>query len=121
MPVAKHADGDFKGIEAVIDKDLTSSILASSIGAELLIILTDVPNVYVDYRKPDQRALGAVTMEESERLVAEGHFPAGSMGPKLEAINRFLRSGGRRGLVTDPPTLEAALEGRGGTHFVGRL
>lgn len=121
IPTIRNAHDDFEGVEAVIDKDLTSSIMAGNIGAELLIILTDVSNVYVNYKKPDQRPLGAVTMEETEKLIAEGHFAAGSMGPKVEAIYQFLKSGGRRGLITNPATLDDALEGHGGTHFVGRL
>lgn len=121
IPIIKNAHDDYAGVEAVIDKDLTSSILGASIGAEALIILTDVEQVFVDYNKPTQRALGAVTMEEAERLMREGHFAKGSMGPKVEAIHHFLRNGGRRGMVTNAQTLEAALEGRGGTHFVGRL
>ena len=121
IPIAKNASDDYEGVEAVIDKDLTSAILAAEIGADLMIILTDVPQVYVNYKKPEQRALGAVTMEEAERLIQEGHFAAGSMGPKVQAIHNFLKAGGRRGLITNPGSLEAALEGRGGTHFVGRL
>ncbi len=121
IPIVKNERGDYQGVEAVIDKDLTSSILANDVEAELLVILTDVPNVYVQYNKPDQRALGAVTMDEAGRLIQEGHFAAGSMGPKVTAIYNFLKGGGRRGLITNPQTLEAALEGRGGTHFVGRL
>jgi carbamate kinase len=121
IPIIKNAQDDYQGVEAVIDKDLTSSILSADIGADLMIILTDVPQVYVNYRKPDQRALGAVTMEEAERLIQEGHFAPGSMGPKVQAIYNFLKGGGHRGLITNPQTLEAALEGRGGTHFVGRL
>ncbi|MCA9670775.1 MAG: carbamate kinase [Myxococcales bacterium] len=121
IPIIKNAHDDYEGVEAVIDKDLTSSILAGSIGAELMIILTDVPQVYVNYKKPDQRSLNAVTMDMAEDLVAEGHFAAGSMGPKVIAIQNFLKAGGRRGLITNASTLEAALEGRGGTHFVGRL
>jgi carbamate kinase len=121
IPIIKNAHDDYSGVEAVIDKDLTSSILAASIGAEVLIILTDVEQVYVDFRQPTQRCLGAVTMEEAEKLIREGHFPKGSMGPKVQAIYQFLRNGGRRGMITNASTLEAALEGRGGTHFVGRL
>jgi carbamate kinase len=121
IPIVKNSHDDYEGVEAVIDKDLTSSILAANIDAEILIILTDVPQVYVDYKQPTQRALGAVTMDEAESLIHEGHFPSGSMGPKVEAIFNFLKSGGRRGLVTNAENLEAALEGRAGTHFVGRL
>jgi len=121
IPIIKNAHDDYEGVEAVIDKDLTSSILGASIGAELLVILTDVPQVYVNYGKPDQRPLGAVTMEEAEQLLDAKTFPAGSMGPKVLAIHEFLKAGGRRGLITNTQTLDAALEGRGGTHFVGQL
>jgi len=121
IPIIRKEDDDYEGIEAVIDKDLTSSVLASEIGAELLVILTDVPQVYANHRKPDQRALGAVTIEEIEELQGAGHFAAGSMGPKVEAIIAFLRAGGRRGLITDPDSLESALDGRAGTHFVGKI
>jgi carbamate kinase len=121
IPVRKQEDGQFAGVEAVIDKDLTSSVLASDVGAALLVILTAVPQVFVNYGKPQQRALGAVTLEEIEHLQAEGHFPSGSMGPKIEAVIRFLRAGGRRALITDPESLPQAIEGRAGTHFVGGI
>jgi carbamate kinase len=121
IPIIRKDDNDYEGIEAVIDKDLTSSVLGSEIGADLLVILTDVPQVYVNYRKPNQYALGAVTIEEIERLQGEGHFAAGSMGPKVEAIIGFLRSGGKRGLITNPSSLGDALDGRAGTHFVGKI
>jgi carbamate kinase len=119
--VKRQPDGQFAGLEAVIDKDLTSSVLATDVGAALLVILTAVPQVFVDYGKPQQRALGAVTLEEIEHLQAEGHFPPGSMGPKIEAVIRFLRAGGRRALITDPDSLPQAIEGRAGTHFVGGI
>jgi carbamate kinase len=121
IPVRKQPDGLFAGVEAVIDKDLTSSVLASDVGAALLVILTAVPQVFVDYGKPQQRALGAVTLEEIEHLHAQGHFPPGSMGPKIEAVIRFLKAGGRRALITDPDSLPQAIEGRAGTHFVGGI
>jgi carbamate kinase len=121
IPIFKNASDNYEGIEAVIDKDLTSSVLATEIGAELIIILTAVPKVYLRFGKPDQYALGAVTLEEVERYIDEGHFPPGSMGPKVEAVHRFLVRGGRRGLITDPDHLVDALDGKAGTHFVGRL
>jgi carbamate kinase len=110
IPVKRQADGQFAGLEAVIDKDLTSSVLA-----------TDVPQVYVKFGTPEQRALGAVTLEEIERLHGEGHFPPGSMGPKIEAVIRFLKAGGRRALITNPESLPQAIDGRAGTHFVGGI
>jgi carbamate kinase len=121
IPIRLDERGRYVGVEAVVDKDLTSSVLAANIGAELLVILTAVPQVYVGFGQPEQRALGAVTLEEIERLFAAGHFPAGSMGPKIEAVIDFLRHGGKRALITDPDSLPAALEGRAGTHFIGRL
>ena len=121
IPIVRGEDRDYEGVEAVIDKDLTSSVLAAEIGAELLIILTDVPQVYVHYGKPEQRALGAVTLEEIEALQAEGHFGKGSMGPKVEAIVDFLRAGGKRGLITSPARLADAMDGRAGTHFIGKI
>lgn len=121
VPIIKNAHDEFQGVEAVIDKDLTSGLLASAVGADIMVILTDVAEVYVNFKKPNQRALGAVTVNEIEGLINEGHFAEGSMGPKVEGILGFLKRGGRRGLITNPATLESALEGRGGTHFVGGL
>jgi carbamate kinase len=121
IPITKDEHDHYVGVEAVIDKDLTSSVLASDIGAALLIILTAVPQVYVNFGKPDQRALGAVTLEEIEEYFAKGHFEAGSMGPKIEAVIQFLRAGGRRALITNPESLPHAIEGRAGTHFVGKI
>ena len=119
IPVKREGDGQYGGVEAVIDKDLTSAVLATDIGADLLVILTAVPQVYVGFDTPEQRALGAVTLEEIERLQGEGHFPSGSMGPKVEAVIRFLKAGGRRALITNPESLPKAIAGRAGTHFVG--
>ena len=121
IPIKQEASGQYSGIEAVIDKDLTSAVLATDVGAELLVILTAVPQVYVDFGQPGQRALGAVTLEEIERLQGEGHFPAGNMGPKIEAVIGFLRSSGRRALITNPESLPRAIDGRAGTHFVGGI
>ncbi|HEX4822761.1 MAG TPA: carbamate kinase [Candidatus Polarisedimenticolaceae bacterium] len=121
IPIKKDASDQYVGVEAVIDKDLTSSVLASDIGAALFIILTAVPQVYLDFGTPKQRALGAVTLDEIESLMAEGHFPPGSMGPKIEAVINFLKAGGRRALITNPESLPLAIEGRAGTHVVGRI
>jgi carbamate kinase len=121
IPIHKDKNNDYEGIECVIDKDLTSSVLASNIGADLLIVLTAVPKVYLHFGKPNQMALGAVTMEEIEQYIAAGHFPPGSMGPKIQAIHEFLERGGKRGLITDPDHLRDALDGKAGTHFVGRI
>lgn len=121
IPVVKRESSEYAGIEAVIDKDLTSAVLATDVGAELLVILTAVDAVYLDFATDRQRALGAVTLSEAERFVSDGHFPKGSMGPKVEAIVGFLRRGGRRGLITSAERFAGALDGEAGTHFVGRI
>lgn len=121
IPIVKDAANDYAGVEAVIDKDFTTGLLGTEVGAEFLIILCPVPNVYLDYNQPTQQALNAVTLEEIEQHIADGHFPDGSMGPKVEAIRRFLRAGGKRGLITNPENLPDAMEGRAGTHFIGKL
>ncbi|MBM4397635.1 MAG: carbamate kinase [Deltaproteobacteria bacterium] len=119
IPIFKKPDGSYEGTEAVIDKDLSSSILANEIGADLFVILTEVPQVYVRYGKPDQAAIGAITSEQLMDLYRAGEFPAGSMGPKVEAVCGFLERGGKRAIITNPETLEDALRGRGGTHVIG--
>jgi carbamate kinase len=121
IPIKTEPNDRYVGVEAVIDKDLTSSVLATDIQADLFVILTAVPNVFVGFGTPDQRALGAMTLEEIERLRSEGHFPPGSMGPKIDAVIQFLKKGGKRALVTDAASLPLALEGRAGTHFIGRI
>jgi carbamate kinase len=115
IPVVREND-QLKGVEAVIDKDFTAALLADLVNAELLVILTGVPNAFVDYNKPTQRALPRATPAEVRRLLAEGQFPPGSMAPKMEAAAIFAESKrGRRSIVCDPSTLEAALAGRAGT------
>lgn len=121
IPIKKKKTGEYAGAEVVCDKDLTSAVLASDVGAELFIILTAVPQVYVHFGKPEQRALGAVTVQELERLVSEGHFAAGSMGPKIDAVLDFLKKGGKRAIITDADSLPQAIEGRAGTHFIGAI
>jgi carbamate kinase len=122
IPMTKDPQSDdYVGIEAVIDKDLTSSVLATDVRADLLVILTAVDGVYLDWGKPTERRVGAVTLAECRRYIDEGHFPAGSMGPKVEAIYGFLQQGGKRGLITNAENLADALDGRAGTHFVGRI
>lgn len=122
IPMTKDPQSDdYVGIEAVIDKDLTSSVLATDVHADLLVILTAVDGVYLDWGQPTERRLGAVTLAECRRYIDEGHFPAGSMGPKVEAIYGFLLRGGKRGLITNAENLADALDGRAGTHFVGRI
>lgn len=117
IPVTRR-NGGFEGVEAVIDKDRVSALLASRLGMELFVISTDVEQVYLDYRKPSQRPLGRVTVQEIEPHLAAGQFPPGSMGPKVESALRFLRNGGREVVITSYPRLREAVAGRAGTHIV---
>ena len=121
IPIKRSDDDRYVGIEAVVDKDLTTAVLGANIGADLLIILTAVPQVYVNFNTPEQRALSAVTLDEIEHHLADGQFPPGSMGPKIEAVIHFLQHGGKRALITDPENLPLAIEGRAGTHIIGHL
>lgn len=118
IPVVAQPDGSLTGIEAVIDKDLASSLAAQELGADVLVISTAVEKVYVNFNKPGQRALDRVTLAEARSLQAEGHFAAGSMGPKVQAVIDFLAAGGSEAIITDPAHLVAAFEGAAGTVFV---
>lgn len=121
IPIIEDREtGEYKGVEAVIDKDYTSALLAIQVKADLFCILTEVPQVYLNYNQPDQRALGALTVEMVRQQMEAGHFPPGSMGPKIQSILNYLEAGGKRALITNPATLPEALDGAGGTHFVGR-
>lgn len=117
IPVAPGTGGHLSGIEAVIDKDLASSLLASGLKADTFAVLTEVDRVYLDYGKPGQRPLDRAHPSALEKLAAEGHFPAGSMGPKIAAAVRFLQKGGSRAIITNPERIEAALAGSAGTHI----
>ena len=103
---------------AVIDKDHASALLARRLGVDLFIISTSVECVYLNFRKPDQRALREVTMSEMERYIDEGHFAPGSMLPKIEAALYYLRYGGKEVVITDPPNVPRALRGETGTRIV---
>ncbi len=117
VPVLRLPNGDLTGVEAVIDKDRTAAVLAREIAAELLIFLTAVEYVYLDYRQARPRPLTTLTAAEAEKYRQAGHFAAGSMGPKIESAIEFLSRGGQRVLITQPETLAAALQGRTGTHI----
>jgi len=117
IPVLRDAEGNLQGLEAVIDKDFASSLLARDLGAELFVVSTGVEKVAVDFGKPSQRWLQSVTLAEVRKYLAEGQFPKGSMGPKIEAVISFLEGGGTRALITNPPNLGRALSGATGTHI----
>ena len=118
IPVVEKEDGDLRGVEAVIDKDFASGLLANLIRADLLIISTAVEKVAVNFNKPDQKWLDEMTVAEAEQYIAEGHFAPGSMLPKVQAIVKFLKEGGKKALVTDPPNIQRALNGETGTWIV---
>ncbi len=108
----------FHGVDAVIDKDLVSARLAKDIGIDYFIIATDVPGLAVDYGTPEERFLETVTVEELGALAQAGHFPPGTVGPKVEAVSAFVRSGGRNAVVCALEDIEAAAAGRAGTRIV---
>jgi len=116
IAVIEDPSGDIFGASAVVDKDLASSLLARQLGADVLVITTDVEKVCIDYGKPGQKALDAMTVAEAKRYIAEGHFKPGSMLPKVQAVIEFLEGGGKQAIITDPEHIAAALEGRGGTR-----
>jgi carbamate kinase len=118
IPVVQRG-GRLEGIEAVIDKDLASALLAIHLRVRVLAMVTDVDRIYLDFARPDARGLGALTAHELRRHSAAGHFPAGTMGPKVEAALRFVGAGGSEVIVTSPDRLVAAFEGHDeGTHVV---
>jgi carbamate kinase len=116
IPVSRQFDGTFHGVEAVVDKDLAASLLARLLGLETLCIVTDVEHVALHYGRPEEQPLECATAEELSRYAAEGHFAAGSMGPKIQSAIEFVRGGGRDALITSPGRLRDALEGKSGTR-----
>ena len=118
IPVVADESGKLRGVAAVIDKDLASALLASEIGAELLVISTAVQKVALEFGTPQQRWVDHMTLAEARRYLAEGrHFAAGSMAPKIEAVVSYLERGGKEALITDPDSLERALAGQTGTRI----
>jgi len=117
IPVVEDDAGNLEGCAAVIDKDFASSLLARSIGAELLLISTVVEKVALNFGKPNQEWLDHMTLEEAGKYLAEGHFAPGSMAPKIQAIIWFLETGGKKAIITNPENIERALAGETGTHI----
>jgi carbamate kinase len=115
VPVYRDDDKKLYGVEAVIDKDLASALLANEIGADAFFILTDVSQVYINYRKPDQKALDVITVDEAQKYFDEGHFSAGSMGPKVSAAINFIRNGGKQTIITESTMLGNL---NGGTRII---
>ncbi len=117
IPVVS-VNGILEGIDAVIDKDRASALLAAKLGVDLFAISTDTDYVYLNYKRPGQRALKHVTAEELEKHRRAGHFPPGNMGPKVESVLRFLRCGGKEAVITSFEHLCDAVSGSAGTHIV---
>ncbi len=117
IPVAQTPEGEYRGVEAVVDKDLAAVVLAAAVKADRLVIVTAVDRVALNFGRPDQRALDTMTVAEARRFDQEGHFPPGSMGPKIRGAIRFVEQGGREVLITSPAMLGGALAGRGGTRI----
>jgi carbamate kinase len=118
IPVVSGPKKVRRGVEAVIDKDLTSALMANVLGIEEMMILTAVPRVAIHFGTPQERKLSEVGLAATKRYYEEGHFPAGSMGPKVEAAIRFLENGGKRAIIADLREALPALRGETGTHIL---
>jgi carbamate kinase len=117
IPVVRDEQGNLRGVDAVIDKDYASGLLANGLDADLFLISTAVEKVYLNFGKPDQRPLDHLTAEEAKQYLEQGHFPRGSMGPKIRAVIEFLERGGKEALITSPENLARALRGETGTRI----
>lgn len=117
IPVIER-NGELFGVEAVVDKDYASALLAADLNVDLFMISTAVEKVCLNFGKPDEAPLDKMTATEAKKYYEEGQFPKGSMGPKIEAIINFLESGGRRALITNPENIQNALLGKTGTSIV---
>jgi len=118
IPVIEDPSGNLIGVEAVIDKDFSSALLATMIEADLFLISTAVEKVAINFNKPDQKWLDQMTVAEAKKYMDEGHFAKGSMLPKIQAILRFMENGGKKALITNPEHIIDALEGKTGTWIL---
>jgi carbamate kinase len=118
IPVVETEPGVYHGVEAVVDKDFASALLAASLGIHTFVISTGVEKVAVRFRQPDQRFLDRMTLSEAQHYLEAGEFPEGSMGPKIRAAMQLIARGGKEVIITSPTHLEAAMAGLTGTHLV---
>lgn len=118
IPVVRDPDGSLRGVEAVIDKDLGAALLARTVGADVLVIATDVPHAVLHFGTPEAADVGTVPVSTMREYAAAGHFASGSMGPKVDAACRFVEQGGARSVITDLAHLTHAIHGDGGTVVV---
>ena len=118
IPVLEDENGELVGTAAVIDKDFASGLLANDLGAELLLISTAVEKVSINFNTPEQADIDEMTVVQAENYIKEGQFAPGSMLPKVEAVIKFLKDGGKQALITDPPNIQRALDGKTGTWIL---
>jgi carbamate kinase len=118
IPVIINGRGLFDGVEAVIDKDYVSSLIAREVKVDLFIVLTGIERVYLDFGTPQARPVETMTIEQAQEYLAQGQFPRGSMGPKIEAAIDYIRAGGKEVLITSASHLKAALINRSGTRII---
>ncbi|MEE9500832.1 MAG: carbamate kinase, partial [Candidatus Aminicenantaceae bacterium] len=118
IPIAKNRNGDYEGIEAVIDKDLASSLLACEIDADVFLILTEVEKVALNFNTPDQKDIDVMSIEDAEQFLKEGHFPPGSMGPKIQSAIEFAKTCNKEVIITSINKLSEALDGKTGTRII---
>ena len=119
IPVYYEDDGSLEGVDAVIDKDRTAAILANDINAEDLIIITATDHVYLNFDKPDREPLNEISVAQAKQYHADGQFPAGNMGPKIEAAINFIENGGKRTIITSLENTREAVTGKIGTVITG--
>lgn len=119
IPVVRDPDGGMRGVEAVIDKDLTAALLARSVEADVLVIATDVDNAVIGYGTATAQPIHTVTLQEMSEIAAAGHFASGSMGPKVAAAIQFVDQGGQRAVITSLDHIETAITGNFGTIIQG--
>jgi len=117
IPVIREGRS-FSGVDAVIDKDLASAKLAEEVGVDIFLIATDVEGAALNYGKKNQKFLRSLTLKQAARLLSEGHFPPGSMGPKIEAAIQFVRKSGKRAVIASIEDIESAVKGESGTEIV---
>jgi carbamate kinase len=118
VPVVRDQRGVRRGVEAVIDKDLTTAHIANILGIEEIVILTAVSRVAINFGKPDQQELDTISVSQARKYLEEGHFPDGSMGPKIEATIKFIEGGGKRAIIGHLNEALPAIRGETGTHIV---
>jgi len=118
IPVVEKENGNLRGVEAVIDKDFASGLLATNLNADLLLISTAIEKVALNFNTPDQTWVDRMTIAEAKKYIEDGHFAPGSMRPKIQACVEFIQRGGKEALITDPPNIQRALRGETGTWIV---